>query len=262
MGVQAFGERARRERLATGEIVRKRTVETTGELTSQEVHIAQLARDGLSNPEIGARLFISAQGPVPPGQGLHQARAASSNRVLPGRRLRRRRRRCEWRAGPAAAPSAARNTGSPVRSPMARWIAWAVCGASGMVTTLPPLRVMVRVPWPRSKSRCSMSAPVASETRSPFSASSKIGACSVGGPSPAAGSAPRSCGRARRRETRSPPADDGRARRVTVARARPLLPVPGEAFDVAWRSDNTWAQSRSFMTGDDANHVQTFCLRY
>jgi hypothetical protein len=58
--VQAFGERARRERLATGEIARNRTVETTGELTSQEVHIARPARDGLSNPEIGARLFISA----------------------------------------------------------------------------------------------------------------------------------------------------------------------------------------------------------
>jgi len=61
MGVQACGERARRERLATGEIARKRTVETTGELTSQEVHIARLARDGLPNPEIGARLFISAR---------------------------------------------------------------------------------------------------------------------------------------------------------------------------------------------------------
>ncbi len=61
MGVQAFGERATRELLATGEIARKRTIETTGELTSQEVHIARLARDGLSNPEIGAPLFISAR---------------------------------------------------------------------------------------------------------------------------------------------------------------------------------------------------------
>jgi len=50
---------ARRELLATGETVRKRTVETRNELTAQEAQIARLARDGLSNPEIGARLFIS-----------------------------------------------------------------------------------------------------------------------------------------------------------------------------------------------------------
>ena len=59
MGVEAFAERARRELLATGETVRKRTVETRDELTAQEAQIARLARDGLSNPEIGARLFIS-----------------------------------------------------------------------------------------------------------------------------------------------------------------------------------------------------------
>jgi hypothetical protein len=46
--------------------------------------------------------------------------------------------------------------------------------------------VMVRVRCPRSRPRCSMSAPVASEIRSPFKASSEISACSVGGPSPAA----------------------------------------------------------------------------
>jgi ATP/maltotriose-dependent transcriptional regulator MalT len=59
MGVEAFAERARRELLATGETARKRTVETRDELTVQEAQIARLARDGLSNPEIGARLFIS-----------------------------------------------------------------------------------------------------------------------------------------------------------------------------------------------------------
>jgi DNA-binding CsgD family transcriptional regulator len=59
MGMEAFAERARRELLATGETARKRTVETTQQLTGQEALIAELARRGLSNPEIGARLFIS-----------------------------------------------------------------------------------------------------------------------------------------------------------------------------------------------------------
>jgi DNA-binding CsgD family transcriptional regulator len=59
MGAEAFAERARRELLATGETARKRTVETRDELTAQEAQIARLARDGLSNPEIGTRLFIS-----------------------------------------------------------------------------------------------------------------------------------------------------------------------------------------------------------
>jgi DNA-binding CsgD family transcriptional regulator len=61
MGIEAFAERASRELRATGESARKRTVETTNELTAQEVVIARLARDGLSNPEIGSRLFISAR---------------------------------------------------------------------------------------------------------------------------------------------------------------------------------------------------------
>src|SRR5215218_10064919 len=59
IGMKAFAERARRELVATGEKVRKRTVETRDELTPQEQQIARLARDGLSNPEIGARLFLS-----------------------------------------------------------------------------------------------------------------------------------------------------------------------------------------------------------
>ena len=61
MGIEAFAERARRELAATGETARKRTVETSVQLTAQEAQIARLARDGLSNPEIGARLFISAR---------------------------------------------------------------------------------------------------------------------------------------------------------------------------------------------------------
>ncbi|HWM12082.1 MAG TPA: LuxR C-terminal-related transcriptional regulator, partial [Solirubrobacteraceae bacterium] len=59
MEMDAFAERARTELSATGGNTRKRVVETRDELTSQERHIAQLARDGLSNPEIGARLFLS-----------------------------------------------------------------------------------------------------------------------------------------------------------------------------------------------------------
>jgi DNA-binding CsgD family transcriptional regulator len=61
MGVDAFAERARRELLATGETVRRRAVETAGELTAQEAHIARLAADGMTNPEIGAQLYLSAR---------------------------------------------------------------------------------------------------------------------------------------------------------------------------------------------------------
>ena len=59
MGMEAFAERARVELQATGERPRRRTVETQEDLTAQERQIARLARDGLSNPEIGARLFLS-----------------------------------------------------------------------------------------------------------------------------------------------------------------------------------------------------------
>ena len=62
MGMEAFAERARRELQATGEKARKRAISTSNEgLTPQEWQVARLARDGLSNPEIGARLFISAR---------------------------------------------------------------------------------------------------------------------------------------------------------------------------------------------------------
>ena len=65
MGMTAFAERARRELRATGETARKRTAPAdrgaagSAALTTQEALVARLARDGLSNPEIGARLFIS-----------------------------------------------------------------------------------------------------------------------------------------------------------------------------------------------------------
>jgi DNA-binding CsgD family transcriptional regulator len=61
IGAQAFAERARKELTAMGENIRKRDVVTHNELTPQEEHIARLARDGRTNPEIGAELFISTR---------------------------------------------------------------------------------------------------------------------------------------------------------------------------------------------------------
>ena len=61
IGMEAFAERARRELIATGEKARKRNSETRDQLTAQEEQIARLARAGLSNPEIGAQLFLSAR---------------------------------------------------------------------------------------------------------------------------------------------------------------------------------------------------------
>jgi DNA-binding CsgD family transcriptional regulator len=61
IGMDAFAERARRELAATGETARRRTPDTLTTLTAQEAHIARLAVDGQTNPEIGAMLFISAR---------------------------------------------------------------------------------------------------------------------------------------------------------------------------------------------------------
>jgi ATP/maltotriose-dependent transcriptional regulator MalT len=61
IGMGAFAERARKELQATGENVRKRTADTRDDLTAQERQMARLARDGLSNPEISTRLFLSSR---------------------------------------------------------------------------------------------------------------------------------------------------------------------------------------------------------
>jgi DNA-binding CsgD family transcriptional regulator len=61
IGMAAFAERTRRELLATGETVRKRTVEAPSTLTAQEAAIARLAGEGRTNAEIGAQLFLSAR---------------------------------------------------------------------------------------------------------------------------------------------------------------------------------------------------------
>ena len=88
IGMEAFAARAGRELLATGETARKRTDETRDDLTAQEVQIARFARDGLSNREIGARLFIS---PKTVEYHLHKVFAKLEistrehlDRVLPG----------------------------------------------------------------------------------------------------------------------------------------------------------------------------------
>jgi DNA-binding CsgD family transcriptional regulator len=59
IGADGFAERARRELLATGETVRKRTTENPVDLTAQEAQVAKLAREGLTNPEIASQIFIS-----------------------------------------------------------------------------------------------------------------------------------------------------------------------------------------------------------
>ena len=87
-GLNAFAGRARRELLATGEIVRRRTAGTAGELTPREAQITRLACDGRASPEISTRLFT---GPRPAGwhpgtvQSSKPPGLRSFGRAYPGR---------------------------------------------------------------------------------------------------------------------------------------------------------------------------------
>jgi hypothetical protein len=130
-------------------------------------------------PAPGAAVMNACRGVCGPAGLVIRARRAARRtiRAAPCRSSRR--------------PSPAGKAGPSLRSPAARPIARAVRGASGMVAALPPLRVMTSVRWPRSTPVASMLAPVASQARSPLSASSEMSACPAGRPSPAAtGSAP------------------------------------------------------------------------
>jgi DNA-binding NarL/FixJ family response regulator len=59
MGCAAWAEQARNELRASGEASRRRDPSARDQLTAQELQIAQLAAQGLSNREIGQRLFLS-----------------------------------------------------------------------------------------------------------------------------------------------------------------------------------------------------------
>jgi hypothetical protein len=85
IGAEAFAQRTRSELLATGEKVRKRTADVSHQLTPQEEHIVRLARDGRTNREIAAELFLSPA----PWNGT-SARCSPSSASPPARNLTRR----------------------------------------------------------------------------------------------------------------------------------------------------------------------------
>ena len=90
MSAEGFAERARGELLATGETVRKRSVETLDDLTAQEAQIARLASEGRTNPEIGAQLFVSPRTVEWHLRKVFSKLGISSRKELPGALARRR----------------------------------------------------------------------------------------------------------------------------------------------------------------------------
>ncbi len=83
IGMEAFTERARRELMATGEVLRRKAAETVSTLTPQEGQIARLAAEGHSNPEIGAQLFLSARTVEWHLRKIYTQLGISSRRELP-----------------------------------------------------------------------------------------------------------------------------------------------------------------------------------
>ena len=113
MGAEGFAERALRELLATGETVRKRTVETAGQLTPQEAQIALRARDGRTNQEIARRAVPQpAHRRVASAQGVQQAR----HHLPRGAPRRAARRRASTRASLARPAACHRSAKGPPRS--------------------------------------------------------------------------------------------------------------------------------------------------
>lgn len=82
MGAAGFARRAARELRATGETARRRTAETSSELTAQETQSVRLVRDGLTNAEIAARLFISPRTVAWHMQGIFGKLNVTSRRQL------------------------------------------------------------------------------------------------------------------------------------------------------------------------------------
>ncbi|HEY1442754.1 MAG TPA: LuxR C-terminal-related transcriptional regulator [Mycobacterium sp.] len=132
MGMEGFAQRAHRELEATGETARKRTITADPQmLTSQEAHIAQMARDGYSNPEIGARLFISTR-----TVEYHlQKSSPSSTSSLAGSST----ASCLTDAAPSATPKTLR-VAQPADCGVALW----TCGCH---RTLTALMIVLDEPW-------------------------------------------------------------------------------------------------------------------